>query len=72
MPVRAPRTDPGRDGSGKTTSLAALLVDYVTRSGFGAVILEAKTDRALLEAPVEPRRRAALHFTSSLHRAGRL
>lgn len=41
---------PGATGAGKTTSLAALLVDYVARSGFGAVVLEAKTDRALLEA----------------------
>ena len=41
---------PGATGSGKTTSLGALLVDYVARSGFGAVVLEAKTDRALLEA----------------------
>jgi TraM recognition site of TraD and TraG len=41
---------PGATGAGKTTSLAALLVDYVARSGFGAVVLEAKTDRALYEA----------------------
>jgi hypothetical protein len=41
---------PGATGAGKTTSLAALLVDYVARSGFGAVVLEAKTDRALREA----------------------
>jgi hypothetical protein len=41
---------PGASGAGKTTSLAALLVEYVARSGFGAVILEAKTDAALLEA----------------------
>jgi hypothetical protein len=41
---------PGATGAGKTTSLAALLVDYVARSGFGAVILEAKNDAALLEA----------------------
>lgn len=41
---------PGATGAGKTTSLAALLVDYVARSGFGAVILEAKNDAALLDA----------------------
>lgn len=41
---------PGATGAGKTTSLGALLVDYVARSGFGAVVLEAKTDRALLAA----------------------
>ncbi len=41
---------PGATGAGKTTSLAALLVDYVARSGFGAVVLEAKTDRGLREA----------------------
>ena len=40
----------GATGAGKTTSLAAMLVDYVTRSSFGAVVMEAKTDRALLEA----------------------
>ena len=41
---------PGATGAGKTTSLAALLVDYVARSGFGAVVLEAKTDRVLRES----------------------
>ena len=41
---------PGATGAGKTTSLAALLVEYVARSGFGAVVLEAKIDRALREA----------------------
>jgi hypothetical protein len=41
---------PGATGAGKTTSLAALLVDYVARSGFGAVVLEAKNDAALLAA----------------------
>jgi type IV secretion system coupling TraD/TrwB family protein len=41
---------PGATGAGKTTSLAALLVDYVARSGFGAVVLEAKTDHALYQA----------------------
>jgi hypothetical protein len=38
---------PGATGAGKTTSLAALLVDYIVRSGFGAVVLEAKIDRTL-------------------------
>jgi hypothetical protein len=38
---------PGATGAGKTTSLAALLVEYVVRSQFGAVVLEAKVDRAL-------------------------
>jgi len=41
---------PGASGTGKTTSLAALLVDYVARSHFGAVVLEAKTDRTLRES----------------------
>ncbi len=41
---------PGATGAGKTTSLAALLVEYVLRSGFGAVVLEAKSDDALLAA----------------------
>jgi TraM recognition site of TraD and TraG len=41
---------PGATGAGKTTSLAALLVDYVVRSGFGAVVLEAKTDPTLFDA----------------------
>jgi TraM recognition site of TraD and TraG len=41
---------PGATGAGKTTSLATLLVDYVGNSGFGAVVLEAKSDEALREA----------------------
>jgi hypothetical protein len=41
---------PGATGAGKTTSLAALLVDYVTRSVFGAVVLEAKTDAVLRDS----------------------
>jgi hypothetical protein len=41
---------PGATGAGKTTSLAALLIDYVVRSGFGAVVLEAKNDAALYDA----------------------
>jgi single-strand DNA-binding protein len=39
---------PGATGAGKTTSLASLLVEYVIRSGFGGVVLEAKADRVLL------------------------
>ena len=41
---------PGATGAGKTTSLAALLAEYVASSGFGAVVLEAKSDEALREA----------------------
>jgi hypothetical protein len=41
---------PGATGAGKTTSLAALLTDYVVRSGFGAIVLEAKPDRTLLRS----------------------
>lgn len=41
---------PGATGAGKTTSLAALLVEYVVRSRFGAVVIEAKNDAALLRA----------------------
>ncbi len=41
---------PGATGAGKTTTLASMLVDYVVRSGFGAVVMEAKTDAALCEA----------------------
>ena len=41
---------PGATGAGKTTSLAALLVEYVVRSRFGAVVIEAKNDAALLHA----------------------
>ncbi len=43
---------PGATGAGKTTSLAALLVEYVVRSRFGAVVIEAKNDAALLRAAV--------------------
>ena len=49
---------PGATGAGKTTSLATLLVDYVGNSGFGAVVLEAKSDEALREAAADGRRRA--------------
>lgn len=41
---------PGATGAGKTTSLGALLVEYVVRSGFGAVVIEAKNDGALHDA----------------------
>ncbi len=41
---------PGATGAGKTTSLAALLVDYISRSGFGAVVLEAKADAVLRDS----------------------
>lgn len=41
---------PGATGAGKTTSLAALLVEYVVRSRFGAIVIEAKNDAALLVA----------------------
>jgi hypothetical protein len=41
---------PGATGAGKTTTLAALLVDHVVRAGHGAVVIEAKTDAALLAA----------------------
>jgi hypothetical protein len=39
---------PGASGAGKTTSLAALLCEYVCESRFGAVVLEAKSDATLL------------------------
>jgi hypothetical protein len=57
---------PGATGAGKTTSLAALLVEYVVRSGFGAVILEAKSDAALCAAAREAAaaRGAAFHLVS--------
>ena len=57
---------PGATGAGKTTSLAALLVDYVARSGFGAVVLEAKTDAPCATPPSAPPRRAgrAFHLVS--------
>jgi len=51
---------PGATGAGKTTSLAAILVDYVARSGFGAIVLEAKSDATLLDSA---RRAASLRGT---------
>lgn len=53
---------PGATGAGKTTSLAALLVDYVARSRFGAVVLEAKSDSALREAAESAAARADRRF----------
>jgi hypothetical protein len=41
---------PGATGAGKTTTLAALLVDHVAAAGHGAVVIEAKNDAALLAA----------------------
>ena len=57
---------PGATGAGKTTSLAALVVEYVARSGFGAVVLEAKSDDALLAAALAAAktRGARLHLVS--------
>lgn len=57
---------PGATGAGKTTSLAALLVEYVVRSGFGAVVLEAKIDSALREAAegAAAARGVPFHFVS--------
>jgi type IV secretory system conjugative DNA transfer VirD4/TraG family protein len=53
---------PGATGAGKTTSLAALLVDYVVRSRFGAVVLEAKTDRTLHDSAAAAARAAGRSF----------
>jgi hypothetical protein len=57
---------PGATGAGKTTSLASLLVDYVGRSGFGAVVLEAKSDRVLRQSAEEAAasRGCAFHLLS--------
>ena len=57
---------PGATGAGKSTSLAALLVEYVVRSGFGAVVLEAKTDTSLFDAATKAARArgAKFHFVS--------
>jgi len=57
---------PGSTGAGKTTTLAALLVDYVTRSQFGAVVLEAKSDATLCEAATSAAaaRGSAFHLVS--------
>jgi Type IV secretion-system coupling protein DNA-binding domain len=51
---------PGATGAGKTTTLAALLVDHVAGAGHGAVVIEAKNDAALLEAA-----RSAAHVRGS-------
>jgi hypothetical protein len=53
---------PGATGAGKTTSLAALLVDYVARSGFGAIVLEAKADATLLSAARSSARSRGVRF----------
>ena len=53
---------PGATGAGKTTSLAALLVDYVASAGFGAVVLEAKSDEALREAAQRAASRRGARF----------
>lgn len=53
---------PGGTGTGKTTSLAALLVEYVLGSGFGAVVLEAKTDGALCRAAAAAAARRGAEF----------
>lgn len=52
----------GATGAGKTTSLAALLVDYVVRSGFGAVVLEAKNDATLQRSAAAAAERAGARF----------
>ena len=63
---------PGATGAGKSTSLAALLVEYVARSGFGAVVLEAKVDRALHDAAMRAAaaRDVAFHLVSPNGPAG--
>lgn len=63
---------PGATGAGKTTSLAALLADYVLRSRFGAVVIEAKSDRALLDAArvAAATRRVPFHLISPEGPAG--
>jgi hypothetical protein len=63
---------PGATGAGKSTSLAALLVEYVARSGFGAVVLEAKVDRALQDAAMRAAaaRDVAFHLVSPNGPAG--
>jgi TraM recognition site of TraD and TraG len=53
---------PGATGAGKTTSLATLLADYVGNSGFGAVVLEAKSDQALREAAATAAARSEVPF----------
>jgi type IV secretory system conjugative DNA transfer VirD4/TraG family protein len=53
---------PGATGAGKTTSLAALLADYVAGAGFGAVVLEAKSDEALRTAAAQAAARRGAPF----------
>lgn len=53
---------PGATGAGKTTSLAALLVEYVVRSRFGAVVIEAKNDATLLRSAQAAAAAAAVPF----------
>lgn len=53
---------PGATGAGKTTSLATLLADYVASAGFGAVVLEAKSDEALREAAQRAASRRGARF----------
>ena len=53
---------PGATGAGKTTSLATLLADYVAGAGFGAVVLEAKSDEALREAAQRAAARRGARF----------
>jgi hypothetical protein len=53
---------PGATGAGKTTSLASLLVEYVVRSRFGAVVLEAKSDTALSDAAMRAAAVAGVPF----------
>ncbi|HET7054194.1 MAG TPA: TraM recognition domain-containing protein [Solirubrobacterales bacterium] len=53
---------PGATGAGKTTSLAALLADYVASAGFGAVVLEAKSDEALRAAAAQAAARRGVPF----------
>jgi hypothetical protein len=53
---------PGATGAGKTTSLAAILVDYVARSGFGAIVLEAKSDATLRDSAARAAAERGAHF----------
>ncbi len=53
---------PGATGAGKTTSLAALLIEYVVRSRFGGVVIEAKIDERLRAAAQAAARAAGVPF----------